>query len=346
MMDRPQTLPAALSAVGGSPGPVLVAEDLVMSYRGWTALRGLSFTLRSGRIMGFLGPNGAGKTTSIRILTTILRATSGRFWVDGVPGDRPARIRPLIGVLPEVLGLPNQITGIEYVTYFAKLYGWTGVDARQHALDLLSLVGLRERAGSLIRMYSHGMRQRVGIARALVNEPVVLFLDEPTVGLDPRGKQELLRLLEDIARHRGAAIVLSSHALSEVEEICDDAVILSAGTVVASGTVTEILEQAAATSSARPPTIQVHVPLDRMREAAEVLRRTPEVVRVTEGGVGRALDVELIRGDDVDHRPAASDRALAALVDAGVHVLAYEVAGSRLEDAFIELTEGDHGDAR
>jgi ABC-2 type transport system ATP-binding protein len=322
--------------------PILVAEDLAMSYRGWTALRGLSFSLEPGHVMGFLGPNGAGKTTSIRILTTILRPTSGRFSVDGIGSDRPAEIRPRIGVLPETLGLPNQITGIEYITYFARLYGRRGQEARTHGLALLDLVGLRERARSLIRTYSHGMRQRLGIARALVNDPAVLFLDEPTLGLDPRGQQELLELLRDIAHQRGAGVVLCSHSLSDVEGICDDVVILLAGRVVATGSVAEVLERARRESAARAA-LRVQVPTSSVRKATELLGSMPEVIAVDNGGVERQLEVSLAEpasspGSTSDGE--ATNRILDALVKADVQILSFEVEGSRLQDAFMQLTEG------
>jgi ABC-2 type transport system ATP-binding protein len=323
------------------PPPILVAEDLTMSYRGWTALHGLSLTLRPGHVMGFLGPNGAGKTTSIRILTTILRPTSGRFSVDGVGSDRPAEIRPRIGVLPETLGLPNQITGIEYITYFARLYGRRGPDAQSHGSALLELVGLRERGRSLIRTYSHGMRQRLGIARALVNDPVVIFLDEPTLGLDPRGQQELLALLRDIARRRGAGIILCSHALSEVEGVCDDVVILSAGHVVATGSVAEVLAKARR-KGPRTTTMRLQVPTTSIDRATALLGAMPGVAGVSNGDRERHLQVELVAADaraDGDD-PRSTNRILDALVDADIQVLSFEVEGSRLQDAFMELTEG------
>jgi ABC-2 type transport system ATP-binding protein len=290
--------------------------------------------------MGFLGPNGAGKTTSIRILTTILRPTSGRFSVDGIGSDRPNDIRPRIGVLPETLGLPNQITGIEYITYFARLYGRRGADARAHGMALLDLVGLRERGRSLIRTYSHGMRQRLGIARALVNDPVVLFLDEPTLGLDPRGQQELLTLLRTIARDRGAGVILCSHSLSDVEGVCDDVVILSAGRVVATGSVAEVLERARRESPGRVA-VRIQVPAGSIDAAAQVLSSAPGVVDVRHGGVERQLEVSLAAEasspvEDGD----ATNRILDALVGADIHVLSFEVEGSRLQDAFLQLTDG------
>jgi len=325
--------------------PVLVAEDLAMSYRGWTALHRLSFTLQPGRVMGFLGPNGAGKTTAIRILTTILRPTSGRFSVDGISSDRPAKIRPRIGVLPESLGLPNQVTGVEYIIYFARLYGRRGAEARTHGLALLELVGLRDRARSLIRTYSHGMRQRLGIARALVNDPVVLFLDEPTLGLDPRGQQELLALLRDIARGRGAGVILSSHALSEVEGVCDDVVILSSGHVVATGSVADVLAQARREGPKRT-TLRLQVPATAIGTATSLLKSMPGVASVSNGGGGeRQLELDLatpvgaVGSDDRE----ATNRILDALIRADVQVLSFEVEGSRLQDAFMQLTEGARG---
>jgi ABC-2 type transport system ATP-binding protein len=311
-----------------------------MSYRGWTALQGLSFSLGAGHVMGFLGPNGAGKTTSIRILTTILRPTSGRFFIDGIGSDRPAEIRPRIGVLPETLGLPNQITGIEYITYFARLYGRRGPDARSHGSALLELVGLRERGRSLIRTYSHGMRQRLGIARALVNDPVVLFLDEPTLGLDPRGQHELLTLLRDIAHRRGAGIILCSHALSEVEGVCDDVVILSSGQVVATGSVADVLAKASQEGRGRTA-LKLQVPTTSVGRATELLRAMPGVVTVSNGEVDRTLDVELSPPDErAGGDGRSTNRILDALVDADIQVLSFEVEGSRLQDAFMMLTEG------
>jgi ABC-2 type transport system ATP-binding protein len=330
----------------GEPVPdpaVLVADGLTMTYGGWTALRELSFTLQRGHVMGFLGPNGAGKTTSIRILTTILRPTSGHFSVDGISSDQPAKIRPRIGVLPETLGLPNQVTGIEYITYFARLYGRRGPDAAKHGLALLELVGLRERGRSLIRAYSHGMRQRLGIARALVNDPVVLFLDEPTLGLDPRGQQELLTLLRDIAHTRAAGIILCSHALSEVEGVCDDVVILSSGQVVATGSVAEVLAQARRDGPKRTA-LRLQVPATSIGKATELLKTMPGVVSVGNGGVERQLEVDLARpvGGAGSDNHETTNRILDALVKADVQVLSFEVEGSRLQDAFMQLTEGAH----
>jgi ABC-2 type transport system ATP-binding protein len=315
-----------------------------MLYGGRRALQGLSFELRPGRVMGFLGPNGAGKTTSIRILTTILRPTSGRFTVDGISSDHPAEIRPRIGVLPETLGLPNQITGIEYISYFGRLYGRRGADARKHGLDLLELVGLRDRARHLIRTYSHGMRQRLGIARALVNDPVVLFLDEPTLGLDPRGQQELLTLLRGITLDRGAAIILCSHALAEVENVCDDVVILMSGRVVATGSFAEVLAQARQ-ASPRRRSVRVRLPASSVARAIQLLKPLPSVARINGGNVEGELHVDLVAGTDLPASEAdeVTNEILDTLVRAGIPVSGFEVEGGHLQDAFMRLTDEGAG---
>jgi ABC-2 type transport system ATP-binding protein len=220
---------------------ILVAEGLKKSYGPRKALRELTFSLKAGRILGFLGPNGAGKTTSIRILTTMMEPEAGHFVIDGISSEYPEQIRHRIGVLPESLGFPKQMTGLEYLIYYGQLYGRTPAEAIEKAHTLLGEVGLQQRANSLIGSYSRGMKQRLGIARAIVNDPVVVFLDEPTLGLDPRGQQELLELVQRIARNGNAGVVLSTHLISEIENICDDVLILDHGQIVARGSVSQVI---------------------------------------------------------------------------------------------------------
>ncbi len=316
---------------------VLVADGLSKSYDKDVVLEELTFELGRGRVMGFLGPNGAGKTTSIRILTTITRPSSGRFVIDGIGSEKPAAIRPRIGVLPETLGLPNQITGLEYITYFARLYGWRRSEARTRALMLLDLVGLRAKSRRLIRTYSHGMRQRLGIARALVNDPVVLFLDEPVVGLDPRGQGDLLRMIRDIAAQRRAGIIVCSHSLPDVEEACDDVVILSAGRVVASGPISDVVTRGYDDRPTRPGVI-LRIPTSSIDRATSTLRAMDEVAEVERRADG---DLRVVVADaDGSHRNGeTTNEILERLIDAKVQVQGFEVEGSRLADVFMALTE-------
>ena len=324
------------SDAASSRSEVLVAEGLQKSYGLRSALRGLSFTLKAGRLMGFLGPNGAGKTTSIRILTTIMEPDAGRFTVDGIGHEHPNEIRRRIGVLPESFGLPKQMTGIEYLTYFGQLYGRTAKEAREVGMSLLQDVGLGQRARSLVGTYSHGMRQRIGIARALVNDPVVVFLDEPTLGLDPRGQRELQGLVRQIALERGAGVILCSHLLTEVESVCDDVVILSSGEVVATGPVSEII------GGTQRNAIRVRVPPSAVEDAQRELETIPAVRKVTAGGgatgVTGWLRVEL---DDISADDGTiNNRILETLIRAGISVLSFDPEGGRLQDVFMQLTAG------
>lgn len=220
--------------------PALEATALTKRYGARTGLQDLTFTVGRGEVLGLLGPNGAGKTTAIRVLTTVLRPTSGSFRVAGE--TEPVRIRQQIGVLPESAGYPGRQTGTEYLRYHGRLFGISRADSATTAARLLDDVGLTDRGSSRIATYSRGMRQRLGIARALVNDPSVVFLDEPTLGLDPAGQRQVLAMIAEIATGRGATVVLSTHALPEVEQICDRVLILSRGRVIAEGTVAEIAQ--------------------------------------------------------------------------------------------------------
>lgn len=296
-------------------------------YGDLVAVEDLTFTIESGQIQGVLGPNGAGKTTAIRVLTTILAPTRGRFDIAGVPHTRAADIRRQIGVLPESAGYPERQTGEEYLRYYARLYGQSRNSSRTLAERLLAEVGLRDRSRSLIQSYSRGMRQRLGIARALVNDPQVVFLDEPTLGLDPAGQRQVLTLIRRIARDRGAAVLLSTHLLAEVEEACSRVLILNRGRVAAEGTVAEVSRQAAAPRSAR-----LRVPAESVEDALRVLRCAPGIRAAdqTDGQLG-VLAVTLEDGQ--------MNEGLRALADANVSVLSFELEGARLSDAFLAMTE-------
>jgi ABC-2 type transport system ATP-binding protein len=303
------------------------ARGVERRYGSLVAVVDLSFEAQAGEILGVLGPNGAGKTTAIRVLTTILEPTRGSFAVTGVPHTRPAEIRRRIGVLPESAGYPEWQTGEEFLRDHARLYGRSRAGARAVAASLLDELGLGERGGSLIATYSRGMRQRLGIARALVNEPQVVFLDEPTLGLDPAGQRQMLATVRRIASERGATVLLSSHLLAEVEETCSRVLILNRGRVAAEGTVAEVARLAAAPRSGR-----LRVPPDRAEAALHALTAVNGVRAAAADSRPGALVVELAESDSLN-------AALRAVVDAGIPLLAAELEGARLSDAFLAMTE-------
>ena len=312
--------------------PALTVEAISKAFGPTVAVRNLSFEAASGEVLGLLGPNGAGKTSAIRVLSTIYPPTSGTFAVDGIPHTKPGAIRPKIGVLPESAGYPMHQTGFEFVQYYARLFGHPPARAREIASALLSDVGLAERGGSSISTYSRGMRQRLGVARAMVNAPSVIFLDEPTLGLDPAGQRQILALIRDVARDRGATVILSTHFLDEVEEVCSRVIILNQGEVIAEGTVAEIKRKAAAR------TARVRVAEERREQAQSILKQAPGVTGVESAeGDSRWLGVIFERGE-TGGEPAVANQAVRALIDAGVPVLAFELEGGRLSDAFLYLT--------
>jgi ABC-2 type transport system ATP-binding protein len=307
------------------------AARLTKRYGSRTAVRELSFTARQGDVVGLLGPNGSGKTTTIRLLTTVLPPTVGTFAVAGVPSSRPTEIRRRVGVLPESSGYPGHQTGREYLRYHARLFGRTRPDAIRIADDLLAEVGLAERGSSRISTYSRGMRQRLGIARALVNDPVVVFLDEPTLGLDPAGQRQVLGMVRQIARDRGATVVLSTHTLPEVEEVCTSAIILSDGRVLVSGPMSEVTRTVTVQHSG-----QLRVPVDLVDQARAALSAVPGLSLEPVDGRPDILKISLTEGRD--RSDSGLNPALRAVLAADVPVLSYEVEGARLSTAFLTMT--------
>jgi len=314
----------------------LDVQRLTKRFGSRLAVEEVSFTARRGDVVGLLGPNGAGKTTTIRLLTTVLAPTSGTFSVGDIPSGQPSEIRRRVGVLPESAGYPAHQTGTEFLRYHARLFGRSRSDAARVAARLLQEVGLDERASSRISTYSRGMRQRLGIARALVNDPVVVFLDEPTLGLDPAGQRQVLAILRDIAAGRGATVVLSTHTLPEVEAVCSTVLILDKGRVITSGTVGEVIRVVATKRSA-----QLRVPIDSMERtrqalagigglAVDVADGRPDVLTISMNGTGGRQNRA-----DLD-----MNAALRAVLSADVPVLGFEVEGTRLAEAFLAVTGG------
>lgn len=311
---------------------VLEARGLTRTYPTGHGVRDVTFQLAEGEILGLLGPNGAGKTTTIRVLTTLLCPTSGSFSVLDRSQDEPEGIRRLIGVLPESSGYNLVQTGRELLVYHARLHGLDQERAQGVAQDLLRDVGLQDRADSLVRTYSRGMRQRLGIARALVNAPRLVFLDEPTLGLDPVGQRDLIELIGRVARERRASVVLSTHLLAEAEEICDRALILNHGRVVANGTIADIRGLAAA-----PRTLRVSVSPQDHDRAARVLQSVGEVVIVSTAERSGAFVVTLAKDAPVGGVPGTG--VFMALQGSGIPILRYDVDAVRLSDAFLHLTK-------
>ncbi|MDE0621773.1 MAG: ABC transporter ATP-binding protein [Bryobacterales bacterium] len=225
---------------------VIRTENLCKTYRGGTqALCGLDLEVHSGEVFGFLGPNGAGKSTTIQLVLNFIRPTTGTASLFGRPAADP-RTRQRLGYLPESVNLHAYYSGRGLLEFYAGLLGVERADRRRRAEELLERVGLRDAAGRKISQYSKGMLQRLGLAQALINDPELLILDEPTSNLDPVARRDFRDILLEL-KASGTTVFICSHILSEVESVCDRVAILQQGVLKRAGTLEELSGTAGAT---------------------------------------------------------------------------------------------------
>jgi ABC-2 type transport system ATP-binding protein len=282
----------------------------------YRALDRLTLDIERGEIFGFLGPNGAGKTTTLKLLMQLIFPTSGRAEILGRPvGDLEVRRR--IGYLPENPSFYDYLTAEELLGYFGDLFGYSGADRRKRVSTLLDRVGIGGERRLQLRKFSKGMIQRVGIAQALLNDPEVVFLDEPMSGLDPLGRRDVRSLILEL-RDQGRTVFFSSHILADAEALCRRVAVVAGGRLAASGTLSDILA------------FQVHGwELVIAGVSPEVMGRvTPQVRRVTEISAGRySLELSL------DQSP---DRMLAELTATGATLVSLNPIRDTLEDFFMK----------
>jgi ABC-2 type transport system ATP-binding protein len=224
--------------------PVVETVDLTKRYGTQIAVNKLTLRVSEGEIFGFLGPNGAGKTTTILMLLGLSEPTSGTARVCGVdPTREPIRVKRVVGYLPESVGFYEDMTGFDNLKYVARLNGLKDGVARARIDEALERVDLSSEGRKRVGAYSHGMRQRLGIAEVLLKEPRVVFLDEPTSGLDPDGTQRMLEMIRSLSRDKGITVCFSSHLLDQVQRVSDRVGIMLKGTLVAVGPIQELAQQ-------------------------------------------------------------------------------------------------------
>ncbi len=307
---------------------MIEVEHLTKRYGPVTAVQDVSFQVHKGEILGFRGPNGAGKTTTMRVLTGYMPATDGRVVVAGHDVfEQPVEAKRRTGYLPETPPLYPDMTVREYLHFVAKIEGVPASDRKSRVEQVMARTWIADMAGRACGKLSKGYRQRVGLAQALIHNPDVLILDEPTAGLDPKQIIETRRLIKELAGDH--TIILSTHILPEVSQTCDRVVIINKGRVVAVDTPDNLTRRLRGSA-----TMFVHVDGGRASEAAAALAKVPGVVRVEpveDAGAG-AFEVESETGRDVR-------RELAKAVVLGGHDL-LELRPTRvsLEDIFLTLT--------
>lgn len=216
---------------------MIETTDLTKRFGNFTAVKNLNLRVKRGEIYGFLGPNGAGKTTTIKILNCLLNPSSGSARIAGFDIRKDVlKVKTITGYLPETPFLYERLTGKEFLDFVAELYGVDDARKERKVNNLLRMFTLTEKADSLIQGYSHGMRQKIGIAAALIHDPKVLFLDEPTIGLDPKSARMVKDILRELV-NRGSTVFMSTHVLEIAEKMCDEVGIVNHGTLIASGSI-------------------------------------------------------------------------------------------------------------
>jgi len=297
--------------------PVLQVENLVKRYGEVEAVRGVSFSVEEGEVFGLLGPNGAGKTSTIEVLEGLRVADGGRATVCGLdPLRSPNELKNEIGAVLQATSLPDKLRVSEALRLFASFYKRT-----RNSHELLRRFGLEEKRHTFYNQLSGGQKQRLALALALVNDPRVLFLDEPTAGLDPQVRREIYTIIEELKREK-KTIVLTTHYIEEAEKLCDRVAIIDHGKLIASGTPRELKQRSGNTTR-----LEVRLAKPAGREALSQL-----------DGVTDALEVD---GAYVLHcqRTAPAIVALVKHLEAqGNELASLEIAAPSLEDVFIELT--------
>lgn len=303
-------------------------ENLVKTYGAVRALDGLSLEVEQGSIFGFLGPNGAGKTTTIRILTGLAHPSSGHASVAGVEIGHNGALARRIGYLPEEPAFYGWMKAQEFLEYIGQLFGLSAAARRKRAEELLEKVGLWDVRKRRIRGFSRGMRQRLGIAQALVNQPEVLFLDEPASALDPAGRRDVLEL---IAGLRGQCTVfMSTHILADVERVCDTVGIIHKGRML------RVARQEELTTAYALPVFRVDVAGNGNQPLAAWAEKIGQEAMVEQVQVdGNAIR---IRVRDVEN---ARGWLLHALADSGLAVERFEAVKPSLEEVFLNLVNNE-----
>ncbi len=304
---------------------VIDVKSLYKSYGGIEALKGITLKVEPGQIYGLLGQNGAGKSTMIKILLGIVRKTDGEAFLLGYPAGH-AEVRKRVGYLPEDHSFPGYHTGESLLHFYGELYGMNRPDRIKRIAESLDIVGLGKRGSSKIKTYSKGMKQRLGIAQSFFHDPEVIFLDEPTDGVDPVGRKEIRELLATL-KAEGRTIFVNSHLLAEIELMCDRVAIMHKGEIVRTGTVAE---------------------LTKTVERFSITLAPGAVFPVTEV---KALGFKVEPDGDVTHIELASGQSIDSVLDflASKSLRLRNVSESKqtLEDTFMELVESaERGNAK
>jgi ABC-2 type transport system ATP-binding protein len=315
-------------------GPVVQTSGLTKRYGSFTALDNLSISVESGQILGFIGPNGAGKTTTIRILVGLLRASSGQATIAGADCMRESRkIKRLVGYMPDVFGTYENMRVTEYLDFFGAAYGIGRKKRNRRIAEVLETAGASDMKDLFVESLSHGMRQRIAVARTLIHDPQVMILDEPANGLDPQARIDMRKLLLRLA-DMGKTLIVTSHILPELSRICSAIAIITHGKLRAYGPLSDIMRRIQQRRTFEVLLIQP--------EQIEEARRTLLELHAAEDSQHVSISsTESVVRFDTDRKDEDLAQVLAKMTDSGIAISQFREVPLDLEDAFLSVTSQD-----
>ncbi len=303
---------------------MIEVKDLHKKFDKISALNGVSFSVVEGEIFGLLGPNGAGKSTTLNILSTIIRPDKGSVAIGGCsPAENLRQYKKLIGVVPQEIALYEELTAEENLLFWGSLYDLDSTTLRKRAAELLDLVGLSDRRKDKVSTFSGGMKRRINIASALLHTPKVLFLDEPTVGIDPQSRNRIFEVIEKL-HAGGITMIYTTHYMEEAERLCDRIGIIDAGRILAQGTLEELRKSS---------------PLRESLQITLFNEPSPEIMETAQGQFGSEYSLQ---GNTLHFTPEDIQESLSpiisALTQAGARIRNVHIEKANLESIFLDLT--------
>ena len=306
--------------------PILEVQDLVKKYGDFVAVKGISFDIKEGEIFSLLGPNGAGKTTTISMLSTLYAPTAGDATIGGhsIKND-PMAVKQVIGIVPQDLALYEDLTARENLVFWGQMYGLSGKVLNSRVDEVLEQIGLTDRANNRVKTYSGGMKRRVNIGVGLLHKPRLLFMDEPTVGIDPQSRRAILDTVKDLNKH-GMTVLYTTHYMEEAQELSDRVGIIDHGELIALGTQDELTKQVGETD-----TLILHVGEND----------DPEMLSQSLKGLNGVQHAE-VTGNSVAIVTLSAEEILASVVtkanERGIKIRSMEIREPNLEAVFLHLT--------
>ncbi|MES1029591.1 ABC transporter ATP-binding protein [Bacillus velezensis] len=304
---------------------MLELTDLTKKYGDFTAVNHISLRVEKGEIFGLLGPNGAGKSTTVSMISTVLPPTGGTICIDGTSlQEQPAAIKKVMGVVPQEIALYQALSAKDNLAFFGSLYGLSGKELCKRVDEVLDIIELQEQRHQRISEFSGGMKRRVNIGAALMNEPKLFILDEPTVGIDPQSRHHILETVKTLNQEKGMTVIYTSHYMEEVEYLCEKAAIMDHGSIIACGTKDELKQSAKASDT-------LIVNAEGLNDDA--VKKIRRISGVAEAAVSQQTITMLVSAADRNILDIADDIRKTGITIKGIH---FEEAN--LESIFLRLT--------